>query len=196
MLIVGGLLRMRHISVSCCLALLVLLGLSGCAAKDQPPQEILTPMPVAAAFSDPGNGVLMDSVTAYLAITGAPLNSRYEFTRVDLNGDGRREGLVMMKSPHQHWCNSNGCRMIVFQAHNDGFTLLSEISPVRGPLTVSNQTTNGWRDLLMSVSGRDYVQTKKVALRFDGRTYPAHPAFQPALFARADIYENSQRIFP
>ena len=152
-------------------------------------------MPKAAAFNDPDNEQFMHAVSEYIKAKQAPENTRYEFTRIDLDNDGRREGIIMMKTPHQYWCNFNGCNMIVFKAHNDQFELVSEISPVRGPLVVSNNKTNGWNDLIVSVSGRMNARTKEVALRYDGNAYPPQPAFQPAV---KYAYNNTGgvRIFP
>jgi hypothetical protein len=87
--------------------------------------------------------------------------------------------------------------MVVMKAANDHFNLVSEIGPVRGPLLVSNTRTGGWRDLIVRISGRQDIDTKDVALKFDGSTYPAQPEWQPALpsvLAMADI--NGTQIFP
>lgn len=168
---------------------------SGCASDTKYSDEPLTPMPQASAFNDPDNAQFMRAVTEYIKTKDAPGNTQYEFTRLDLNNDGRREGLILMKSPHQYWCTLNGCNMVVFKANNNGFTLVSEISPVRGPLTVSNKKTNGWNDIVVRVSGRMNANTKDVALQFDGTGYPPQPAFQPAV---RYAYNNlgGVRIFP
>ncbi|MBU0859748.1 MAG: hypothetical protein KJ667_07405 [Alphaproteobacteria bacterium] len=156
----------------------------------------LLPMPVSAVPHDPNNDQLMTAIAGYVATAQGPANSQYEFTRIDLDGDGRREGLVMMKNPHQFWCGIYGCRMAVFRAHNEGFSMLTEISPVRGPLTVSDTRTNGWRDLMILVDGRTGWERKQVALQFDGSAYPSQPAFLPAAYAANMITGNGVRIFP
>lgn len=173
------------------------VGLAACG-KRQP--EIaaappLIPMPASSVPHDPGHELLMAEIAKYVAAVGGPQNSQFEFTRIDLDGDGRREGLVMMKNPHQFWCESYGCRLLVFRAHNDGFNVMSEIHPVRGPLTVSEKRNHGWRDIVVVVDGRSGWQRKMVALQFDGRAYPAQPAFVPATYA-GDIMSDGVRIFP
>ena len=168
---------------------------SGCSSDHNISQEPLTPMPMAKPFKDPDNTQFMPAVAEYIEAKDAPGNTRYEFTRIDLNNDGRREGIVLMKTPHQYWCNINGCNMIIFEAHNDHFSLRSEISPVRGPLVISNKKTNGWNDIIVSVSGRMNATTKEVALQYDGKTYPPQPAFQPAVrYAYNNV--GGVRIFP
>lgn len=157
----------------------------------------MLPMPVSSVPHDPDNEALAKAIMAYVGESKGPANSQYEFTRIDLDGDSRREGIVMMKNPHQFWCGIYGCRMAVFRAHNDGFAFMSEISPVRGPLTVSETRTNGWRDLLVMIDGRTGWDRKQVAVQFDGTTYPAQPAFLPAMVA-SNMTSAGQgvRIFP
>ncbi|MCB9991134.1 MAG: hypothetical protein H6867_07110 [Rhodospirillales bacterium] len=177
------------------LALLCMILVSGCASTQDNTDDPLTPMPVTQTFNDPDNARFMNAVAEYIHAHGAPGNTQYEFTRIDLNGDGRREGIVLMKSPHQYWCGFNGCSMVVFQAHNDHFELKSEIAPVRGPLMVSDKKTNGWNDIVVRVSGRMNLDTKDVALQFNGNTYPTQPAHQPSIQYAYNNY-GGVKIFP
>ncbi len=155
----------------------------------------LLPLPGEIPVADPNDEVLMSAISEWLEQEGGSVNSRYEFTRVDLNRDGRREGLVLMQSPHQEWCMEYGCTMFIFQAHEEGFSFLSEISPIRGPMTVADSGTNGWRDIIAYVSGRDSTDARNVALTFDGQSYPQQPAFLPAV-AEAPAGNEGVKIFP
>lgn len=171
-------------------ALLLTIPLSACSTAGNNEAQVsaispaaggpLLPLPDQATVHDPDNGIFMDSVSTWLNQIGAPANSHYEFTRVDLDNDGRREGLILLQSPHQKWCMEYGCTMYIFRAHDDGFSYLSEISPVRGPLVVSEAQTNGWRDIIAYVSGRESWHAKNVALKFNGQTYPQQPEILPA----------------
>ena len=178
------------------MAVICMALVSGCASQKKiADDEPLTPMITLPAFHDPDNGQFMDAVAAYIHGKDAPDNTRFEFTRLDLDNDGRREGIVLLKSPHQYWCDLNGCSMVVFKAGDNGFTPMSTVFPVRGPLTVSSHTTNGWKDIIVRVSGRMYADTKDVALQFNGKSYPPQPAFQPPVrYAYNDI--GGVRIFP
>jgi len=177
------------------LSVVCAVSLSGCAARQEAAQEPLMPIPETSVFKDPGDARFMRAIAEYIGARNGPASTRYEFTRVDLDNDGRREGIVMLKTPHAHWCSAEGCLMAVFKANNDSFTLISEIAPVRGPLTVSSHATNGWRDLMLRISGRMDRKTKDVALRFDGRAYPARPEMQPPILcAWNDV--DGVRIFP
>jgi hypothetical protein len=143
---------------------------------------------------DPDDTVMVDSITAFLKITGAPVSSSYEYTRVDLNADKRRDALVLLKNPYGRWCDINGCTMLVLRANDDSFSIVNEIRPVRGPLYVSPVRTNGWNDIIMRVDGRR-TQTKDVAIRFDGKKYPADPSALPPTTLYLDR-KIGQRVFP
>lgn len=171
--------------------------LAACAGN---PEKVAVAEPAAPAgpppVIDPSNGLFMGAIEDYLAATGAPANSQYEFTRIDLDKDDRRDGIVIMKSPHRYWCNMEGCKMVVFKAANDSFGLVSEIAPVRGPLVVSASETNGWRDLLLRISGRSYEPTRNVILRYDGKSYPAVPDYGPSVRIASINDVAGTRIFP
>lgn len=152
-------------------------------------------MPISSAPQDPEDSVLAAAVRDYLNIENGPANTLYDFTRVDLDGDTRRDALVMMKAPHNYWCGMDGCSLAVFKAADDHFTLVSEIFPVRGPMYVSKtMSEDGWKDLLIHVSGQSYAQAKNVSLKNEGTGYPRNPFFEPETkISRADY---GQRLFP
>jgi len=111
----------------------------------------------------------------FLKNSGAPISSTYNFVRFDLNGDKRRDAVIMIKSPYGYWCGTHGCIMLVMKAHDNGFTLVNSIQPVREPIYISRAKINGWNNLIVRVSGRLNGETKDVALRFDGAHYPKDP---------------------
>ena len=184
--------RMNRLSL---FALFLASLLSACAASDPAPSGgPLTPMPGEYSVREPDDGVLNKAVTEYLAHSGSPSSTRYDFTRIDLDGDNRRDALVMMKGPHHYWCDMNGCSMVIFHANDDSFSTVSEMFPVRGPLYVSDQKTQGWRDLIVRVSGQSYAKAKNVAVSYDGSGYPRNPFFLPE--TRVSHLAQAQRIFP
>lgn len=150
--------------------------LSACSSAPAP-QTGMTPMP---KNHDPSDEVLIEAISAYVASRGAPPNSTYDFVRVDLNNDGMREGLVLFKLPHSYWCGWDGCGLAIFQARKKSFTPMSAMSGVRGPLHVSRISTNGWRDLIIRVSGTN-IRDKDVVMKFDGRSYPNSLMLAPTL---------------
>lgn len=188
------------------LCLLSIIPLSGCGSSDDE-QSLSTLSPAAGGPllplpdegqrnpNDPNDTMFMNSVAEWLQTTSAPANSQYQFTRIDLDGDGMREGIALFESPYQEWCIEYGCTMFIFQAHEEGFSYLSEISPIRGPLVVTDRTTNGWRDIMAYVSGRSAYAAKNVSLKYNGNGYPMQPALEPAIdVSLADM--DGVKIFP
>lgn len=176
----------------------VTLLLQACAASTPPAQSDdgpLTPMPMVKPVIDPDNQVFMKAIKDYIEDQQAPLQSRYEFARVDLDNDGRREGIILFTAPRSYWCQLEGCRMVILQAHNDGFSLSSEIAPVRGPITVSATSRHeGWRDLIVRQSGLLGFRARNTQLRFDGQRYPRAPYNEPTF--EPPINKDDLQLFP
>ncbi len=153
-------------------------------------EAALTPAPIPS--TDPDDATMRVAVNDFLAETGAPVSSMYEYKRVDLDKDGRRDALVLFKNPYGFWCDQHGCTMLVMKAGDDKFTLVNAIQPVRAPLYVSETGTNGWKSLIIRVTGR-WDESKDVAMMFDGTQYPDNPAALPAYMRFASNPET--RVF-
>ncbi|MBX2833617.1 MAG: hypothetical protein KTR28_01460 [Micavibrio sp.] len=151
--------------------------LSACSAPDR---DIVVQGPIPIPINkDPTDQQLKQALNSFLENTEAPISSQYQFSRIDLDGDGRRDGLVLFKNPYGYWCGMHGCTMLVLKAHNDGFTLVNSIQPIREPLYVAtNEETNGWKDMFVRVSGR-WDDAKDVKIAFNGSQYPDNPAHLP-----------------
>ncbi|MCD8562806.1 MAG: hypothetical protein LRY54_01815 [Alphaproteobacteria bacterium] len=138
---------------------------------------------------------MTQAIQSFLKDTKAPLYSEYEFTRTDLDSDGRREALVLFKTPYGFWCDGNGCTMLVMKANNDSFSLVGSVQPIRTPLEISDLKQNGWRTMIARVSGRN-APPKDVALTFDGSTYPQDPSTLPPFNTASLMGEEGIRVFP
>lgn len=68
--------------------------------------------------------------------------------------------------------------MLVLKANNKDFSVVNTVQRIREPLYISEKTSNGWKDIIIRVSGR-WSKTKDVMLEFDGRTYPSDPEKVP-----------------
>lgn len=156
----------------------------GCCGRE----ASLTPMQT----TDPDDSVMRGSVNAFLQESGAPVSSMYEYSRIDLDRDGRRDALVLFKNPYGYWCDTHGCTMLVLRAGNDKFELVNAIQPIRAPLYVSDSESNGWKDIIVRVTGR-WDQSKDVAMTFNGAQYADNPALEPALMRLAS--NTGQRVF-
>ncbi len=152
-------------------AFLMIFALSGCGGGTSAPSSGLTPFP---SDNGPGDEKLIEAVTAYVKSVNAPPNSDYDFVRVDLNNDGKRDAIVLFKLPHTHWCGWDGCGMAIFKASAKKFTPLSTVSNVRGPIFVSKTGNSAWRDIIIRVSGAN-MPDKNVILKNNGSGYPSSP---------------------
>ena len=167
---------MRAILTTALLGISLLMAASCSSSKPKPKQALLLPLPKPP--HDPSDALVAAAVSDFLKSTSAPAASSYEFSRIDLDDDGRRDALVLFKTPYGYWCGMHGCTLLVMKAHNDRFTLVNGIQPIREPVYISEDRTNGWKDMVVRVSGR-WKEAKDVALRFDGRAYPGNPSDLP-----------------
>ena len=173
--------------------LLVVLLLSGCGAAPKPTTLEIPRAPVIMGIHEPSNSVLMSAIEDYINLRMAPSYTRFEYARIDLYMDGRRDAIVMLKSPSNFWCHDYGCRLVIFKANNQNFGLLGEMSQVRGPLLVSNQTTNGWRDIVIREDGRG-ARARHVSMKFNGISYPSNSQYERTYFNIDEF--NGTRILP
>lgn len=175
------------------LLVMLFLFLQGCSSHEpQDDKPVLLPLPYQK--TDPSDEKLLSFTKAYIAGQGAPANTRYEYTRVDLNGDNLREGLVIFKQPHSYWCGWAGCMMAIFEAGDNTFSLKSEITHIRGPLVITNWDTNGWKDLVARLSGSN-MSDRNVLLRYEVDNYPSNPLNLNTLERSLDTIPG-RRIFP
>jgi len=131
------------------------------------------------------NPVLIKAVDAYLIKEGANLKeTKYQIAEIDLNGDKKKDALVLFQD--SYWCGTGGCSLLVFTNKNNNFKLVSAISLVRDPVIVSETKTKNWRDIIVHVSGGG-GESKNVALKFNGSSYPTNPSLLKPLATNAKI---------
>lgn len=152
--------------------------IASCTVDNATNVSPLTPIPRDAI--DPDDDMVKPAVDAYIKSTRGPAASSYDVRRIDLNGDRRREAIVLFKSPYGHWCETHGCTLLVLKANDHKFSPLSTISPVREPVYIAKNKSYGWHDLIVRMSGRS-DKAKNVALRFNGSTYPPNPTNLPRI---------------
>lgn len=102
---------------------------------------------------------------------------RYAFGTVDLNGDGSDEVLAWVAGPMV--CGSGGCGLYVLTPVGDSWRVVTQTSVTQTPIGVLPTSTNGWRDLAVSIGGGG-APAGWVKLAFDGTTYPKNPTVAPA----------------
>lgn len=131
------------------------------------------------------NPALIKALESYIVKQGAnPKETQYRIVEIDLNGDKKKDALVLFQD--SYWCGSGGCSMLVFTNRNDDFKIVSAISLVRDPVIVSETKTKNWRDIIVHVSGGG-GESKNVALKFNGFTYPTNPSLLKPLASNAKV---------
>lgn len=95
-------------------------------------------------------------------------DKKFQFYQIDLNEDGHEEYFVYLVSPY--FCGTGGCTVLLLDRYSELITRFTVMEP---PIYVSQETTNGWRDLLVYSEGayRDLI--------FDSSTYPSNPSVAP-----------------
>lgn len=171
----------------------MVIALAACSARSSN-FAVAPDKPLVEPFQDPGDEILKEHIAGFLEQTQSPLHSQYEFSRLDLDADGRRDALVLLKTPYGYWCGIHGCTLLVMKAHNKSFSLVNTIQPIRTPVHVSELRTNGWRNLITRVSGRN-TDPKNVALQFNGNGYPHNPDGLPPYMQLAQN-EPGVKLFP
>ena len=102
---------------------------------------------------------------------------RYKRADADLNGDGRRESIVYATDS----CGSGGCDMYVLSPEGKSFRLVLDASVSQLPIRLLPTSTQGWRDIGVTVSGGGIMQPYMARLRFNGGRYPDNPTVPPAI---------------
>lgn len=140
------------------------------------------------------DSVAQRAIRQYIAAVGAPAHSQFRYVLEDMNNDGTNDVVVMFNLPYHHWCGKAGCTMMVFRGVDGGFTPVTEITSVYGPVVLTDTVSAGWRDIAVRASGTN-LRDRDVALQFDGRGYPTNPLDQPSL--PQPIYQTQgRRVFP
>lgn len=94
----------------------------------------------------------------------------YEIARTDLDADGKEDVLALMNGKSAY-CGSGGCTLFILKGTGKGFTSLGSVKVVNAPIHVRKSTTNGFRDLLVTVRGGG-ATPGLASLTFDGKAYP------------------------
>jgi hypothetical protein len=94
--------------------------------------------------------------------------ARYLYSRIDLNGDGRKEVFVYLLG--SIFCGTGGCNLLLFRSAGGGYTLIDTFPISRLPVVVSAAKTAGWRNLFRLEYGGG-APASYVRHTFDGEKY-------------------------
>lgn len=79
--------------------------------------------------------------------------TRYRATLIDLNGDGRREAVVLMNGPD--WCGSGGCSLWVLTPRGRSWRMVTQATIMNPPIRVLPSRSHGWSELSAMVDDVD-----------------------------------------
>ena len=85
-----------------------------------------------------------------------------------LNGDGQDEVFVYLLG--SFFCGTGGCNLLLFSDTEDGYLLINEFSTTRIPIFVSDQSTDGWKNIAWLKSGGG-VPSSYLNHTFNGKRY-------------------------
>jgi len=168
--------KRRFFQLLACLPLILLVIAPVSTAQNSPKPIVLRSVPPEKIRDNKLEQALMKALGEDVGDSEHPVH--YYYNRVDLNSDGKPEVLVYVFG--QSVCGTGGCSAFVFQPKNNEYQLISAISPARNPIMVSERQTQGWRDLIMFVSGGGIQPGYYVVLQFNGKQYPENPTIAPA----------------
>lgn len=109
-----------------------------------------------------------DYTQTIVDIQGSAGKARYVYDRVDLNDDGLDEVFVYLMG--SFFCGTGGCDLLLFTDTKNGYSLINEFSTVRIPVIVSNEKTNGWKNITWLKSGGG-VKSSYLQHTFNGKHY-------------------------
>lgn len=171
-------------ALSVSLSPVLALALAACGQPETPePAAPATPSATAAAATTPATPPATSQATPAgleTALRGLHADDgalTYAHASVDLNGDGSDEVLAYVMGPMV--CGSGGCNLYVLSREGESWRVVTRTSVTQTPVGVLTTSTNGWRDLAVSVGGGG-AEAGWVRLTYDGRTYPTNPTAPPA----------------
>lgn len=134
------------------------------------PVQDAAPMAVTEAPAPQVKGsTVAAAVSAWLEHDGAGRErTDYATERLDLNGDGRDDALVLLRS--RRYCSAMGCMLLVFENLDGAYHLTSAFRLGRTPLVAADSRSEGWRDLVapMTIASSGM---RLVMIRHTGRGY-------------------------
>ncbi|MEO1521184.1 MAG: hypothetical protein AAFU78_10450 [Cyanobacteria bacterium J06633_2] len=124
--------------------------------------------------SDLDKSSLEWALSEYLSDSGYEIErTDFYVDTADLNRDGVQDALVLLSG--SQWCGTGGCRLVIFEGiDGEGYQVVSSMTLIHAPVSVSETTTNGWHDLIVTIRGGGIPSTD-VALQFNGTGYPSNP---------------------
>lgn len=111
-------------------------------------------------------------------IAEAGEDALYRSAQTDLDGDGYEDALVYIGGPTR--CGSGGCNLYMLRITPAGIEQVGRTTVTKLPVGVLESSTNGYRDVVVTIGGGGLQYYGLRVLRFDGERYPSNPTVAPA----------------
>jgi hypothetical protein len=121
----------------------------------------------------------------FLAHDRGAKDVRHVVERIDLNGDGTEDALVLLQS--RRHCSARGCTLLVFERVGHAFELHSRLLLGRTPLIATESHTGGWRDLVAPMTSPT-AGMRLMVVKHTARGYPDDPAQLAAVPATREVH--------
>lgn len=144
------------------IALFILQGCKTNNSKNSTPEKT-TEATEATNYDELTFKNVPEVVTSYVKNTLKFSTDKLHSATIDLNNDGKNEYIFYILD--MEFCGSGGCTFFIL---NNNGTRLSRITVANAPMYVSNETSNGYRNLI-TFSDRNWQQ-----LTFDGKKYTSN----------------------
>lgn len=104
--------------------------------------------------------------------------SDFDRAEADLNADGRLETFIYVRDPDR--CGTGGCNLYILSPDARGHRVVANVTVTRPPIVLLPTSTNGWRDVGVTVAGGGTREPYMARLRYEGGRYPSNPTVSPA----------------
>ena len=93
---------------------------------------------------------------------------KFQFYKVDINGDNKDEYFVNFMSPY--FCGTGGCTVLLLDHESN---VINRLTVMETPIYLEKSTTNGWKDILV------FSKRKLKVLKYNNGKYPSNPSVVP-----------------
>lgn len=102
----------------------------------------------------------------------------YLYNKIDLNDNKKKEVIVYLEGAK--FCRNMGCTVVILEDKGSEYSVISKISESKNPIIISDEKTNGYKNIIMQVENR-CGETMYRELKFNGNGYPSTPIDEPRI---------------
>ena len=115
-------------------------------------------------------------VEAIFAVTGLDNSNedKYTYYYEDLNDDGVDEVIVCLWGAD--FGGDESKTMIIFAQRDEGYEYISKTKNINGPIYITDNITNGYRDIVVNAISETKNNNFNVILKYVDETYPVNAA--------------------